>query len=73
MALYTQQDLESARRALKALNCGEMVVSVSHGDGGSVQYNQTSKRNLQQYISEIEADLGALSPGRRRGSVTFRM
>ncbi|RIA22656.1 gpW protein [Ectopseudomonas oleovorans] len=63
--MATQQQLNEAREALHLLVTGKSTVSVQR-DGKIVWFQQTNRRDLENYIAQLEAQLGGGSQGRRR-------
>ncbi|AVO51222.1 gpW family head-tail joining protein [Ectopseudomonas mendocina] len=63
--MATQQQLNEAREALHLLVTGKSTVSVQR-DGKVVWFQQTNRRDLENYIAQLEAQLGGGSQGRRR-------
>lgn len=65
--------LSEAEEAYHKLICGEKEVSVSVGNFGSTTYNQTSKKDLEAYISSLKHQLMQLEGknGRRILKVSF--
>ena len=63
--MSTQDQLTEARQALHRLLTGTQTVSIQR-DGKKVEFAQTNRSDLERYISQLEAQIGAGS-GRRRG------
>lgn len=63
--MATQQQLNEAREALHLLVTGKSTVSVQR-DGKIVWFQQANRRDLENYIAQLEAQLGGGSQGRRR-------
>jgi flagellar biosynthesis chaperone FliJ len=51
-----QSQLSEARAALHALMTGKQVVRIQK-DGRSVEYTATRKRDLEQYINQLERQI----------------
>lgn len=68
-----KQRLEEAELAYHKLMLGEKEVSVSIGNFGSTTYNQTTKRDLEGYISSLKSQIAASEgkPRRRIIKVVF--
>tara|TARA_R110001583_G_scaffold34551_1_gene115872 strand:- start:22231 stop:22437 length:207 start_codon:yes stop_codon:yes gene_type:complete len=62
--MATQTQLDEARAALHQLLLGRRAVKIQK-DGRTVEYTPASKRQLEEYIGQLEVELGAA--GRRRG------
>lgn len=54
-----KQRLIEAEQAYHKLMLGEKEVSVSIGNFGSTTYNQTTKRDLEGYISNLKSQIAA--------------
>lgn len=64
--MTTQQRLEEARSAYHELMTGTATVSITKNNR-QVQFNQTNKRDLKDYITQLEFDLNGMSSSKRRG------
>ena len=62
--MATQAQLDEARTALHQLLLGRRAVKVQK-DGRTVEYTPANKRELEEYIGQLEATLGIGT--RRRG------
>lgn len=62
--MATQAQLDEARSALHQLMLGRRAVKVQK-DGRTVEYTPATKRQLEDYIGQLEAALGTST--RRRG------
>ena len=62
--MATHSQLDEARTALHQLLLGRRAVRVQK-DGRTVEYTPASKRQLEDYIGQLEAELGVST--RRRG------
>lgn len=60
-----QQQLQDARNALHLLLTGQSTVSIQR-DGKKVDFSPANRRDLENYISQLEGQLGVGGP-RRRG------
>jgi hypothetical protein len=65
MASSTVEQLAEAEAALHQLRIGQHIVSISKG-GRTVQFQQTNKQELIDYIDELKGLLGLKT--RRRGA-----
>jgi len=65
--MATAQDLTEARAALHSLIIGKKAVKVQM-NGRSVEYTPASKSQLEQYINQLETELG-LTQARRPARV----
>jgi len=65
MASSTVEQLAEAEAALHQLRIGQHIVSISKG-GRTVQFQQTNKQELIDYIDELKGQLGLKT--RRRGA-----
>ncbi|TLX65080.1 phage tail protein [Stutzerimonas nosocomialis] len=63
--MATAQQLHEARNALHLLLTGQSMVSIQR-DGKRVEFSPANRRDLEQYINQLEGQLGVGAP-RRRG------
>lgn len=61
----TSDQLNEARQALHLLLTGQSMVSIQR-DGKRVDFTPASRRDLENYINQLEGQLGVGAP-RRRG------
>jgi len=64
--MTNQEKLDEARHAYHELMTGTATVSITKNNR-QVQFNQTSKRDLKDYISQLEYEIGGVNLSRRRG------
>ncbi|WP_417312245.1 gpW family head-tail joining protein [Ectopseudomonas khazarica] len=68
--MATLQQLNEAREALHLLVTGRSTVSVQR-DGKIVWFQQTNRRDLENYIAQLEGQLGVGAQSRRRPARVF--
>lgn len=62
--MATQTDLDQARAAYHALMTGKSVSVVVDQNGERVEFRATNKASLNQYIKDLEKQLGGTSSNR---------
>ncbi len=67
-----RQRLQDAEAALHRLMVGEMEVTVSVTGYGSTTYTQTSTAKLEQYISQLKAQIAQKTGRKKRSPIYFR-
>ena len=63
--------IAEAEVALHNLALGQVVVTTSNTDGGSVTYNQASMPRLKAYLADLEAQLAVINGTQRRKPIGF--
>jgi len=63
--MATLQQLNEAREALHLLITGQSTVSVQR-DGKRVEFTPANRRDLENYITQLEGQLGVGAQARRR-------
>lgn len=63
--MATLQQLNEAREALHLLITGQSTVRVQR-DGKLVEFSPANRRDLENYITQLESQLGVGAQGRRR-------
>ena len=66
-----ETNLAAAETAYHRLMLGEVVVTASNVDGGSVTYNQANMAKLKVYISDLEEQIATLNSTARRAPTYF--
>ncbi|MCV6612009.1 MAG: gpW family protein [Amphritea sp.] len=67
--MATQQQLTEARDALHQLIVGKKAVKIQK-EGRMVEFTPTTRRDLEQYIKQLEIELGL---GNRRRPIGVRL